>query len=192
MSHTDRPHAGLESINEESTSTLGGDKDGWPIAETSRHLTGQLETPQAIPPVRDDTAIYDITQSCLELFERLQETNDGQEVRDQRSPPIKSDIVPTDAVNLPSIAGLHNSFIVWIHYTGALSLQSSSLDARLRGFVQVWSMVDELLQMVLRNLEQRECAIFPDTALIPSVLCVSYGLTCKRAPSLLPSCLQLV
>jgi hypothetical protein len=158
----------------------------------------------------DDAAIYDITHSCLGLFEDLQGTTDdqpgedGEGNGDEHSPSAKSDTASTDAIGLSSIKGLHNSFIVWIHYTGALSLQSSSLDTRLRGFDQVWSMIDELLQMMLRNLEQREYILFfLPTTLAPcfsplalattafyvygemrlTVLCIYDAVNCKRVSS---------
>ncbi|EXA53638.1 hypothetical protein FOVG_01376 [Fusarium oxysporum f. sp. pisi HDV247] len=100
------------------------------------------------------TAIFDIAHQCLDSFEQIAAkqdesiltlpfaSGDGPECSKSRSPSSRD------------FLGLRNSFSFWVDYTGALSLMDSSLDTRLRGLTDIFCMVMELLEMILRNLQR--------------------------------------
>lgn len=106
---------------------------------------------------RQQTAvtIYDVTDSCFDVFERLVSAADGDAslnqaflVLDSQSP----DESPRD------MRGFRNNFAFWIDYTGALAPTRASLDARLHGHDEIKEMVMELLEMIQRNLLR--CKLF--------------------------------
>jgi hypothetical protein len=90
------------------------------------------------------TAIYNITDSCFDILERLISGFDAE-----------CSLAPSDESFL-DIRGLRNNFAFWIDYTGALADIGASLDDRLQGHDEIKEMVIELLQMVDRNLSRRE------------------------------------
>ncbi len=94
------------------------------------------------------TVIYDIVDSCFDVFERLVSEADGA---------LPLDTSPASS-NEPSrnIRGLRNNFAFWIDYTGALAPVGASLDDRLKGHDEISEMVMELLEMVDRNLHRRQ------------------------------------
>jgi hypothetical protein len=102
------------------------------------------------------TAIFDITHACLQSFDQV--------VADYDASQLTQPLVLFDGTTIGSsrklstcdFLGLRNSFLFWIDYTGALSLMSSSLDARLQGLEDISAMVVELLEMMLRNLHRGE------------------------------------
>ncbi|KAK4206460.1 hypothetical protein QBC37DRAFT_239071, partial [Rhypophila decipiens] len=84
-----------------------------------------------------DETIYEITDACLEAFERL------------------IPLVPDDRLSSqsrPNLRGLRDDFSFWIDYSGALASAGASLDDRLHGLDEIKGMVLELLQMLGRNL----------------------------------------
>lgn len=98
-----------------------------------------------------ETAIYGITEACLDILERL-----ASEL--QLSSNLQQDEEPSESVlsdtSPPDITGLRNSFAFWIDYTGALAPVGASLDDRLHGHDEIKEMVIELLEMVERNLHR--------------------------------------
>jgi len=102
------------------------------------------------------TAIFDITYQCLVSFDLIVAQHD--ETILTRSIGSNDAATTSDSQKRPSrdFLGLRNSFLFWIDYTGALSLMTSSLDARLRGLADISTMVIELLEMILRNLHRGE------------------------------------
>ncbi|KAH8735575.1 hypothetical protein BGZ61DRAFT_471993 [Ilyonectria robusta] len=106
-------------------------------------------------PSQEDnaTAIFDVTHQCLDSFDRVQAKH--------------SESIPTHSFFLGDASatserqhhsscdslGILNSFWNWVDSTDALSLKDSSLDARLRGSAGVSTMVIELLEIILRNLQ---------------------------------------
>jgi hypothetical protein len=102
------------------------------------------------------TAIFDITYQCLDAFDQV--------VAHQDESVLTHSFIPNDGLESSvnrnrsscDFLGLRNSFLFWIDYTGALSLKDSSLDARLQGLEDISSMVIELLEMMLRNLQRGE------------------------------------
>ena len=112
--------------------------------------------PQDGHTLGEETTLYDASYDCLILFEDIianpsivtitdkEEHNDLQRrfIDEQEHNGLKSQ---------------YNSFLLWVDYTGALSLKKSSLDARLRGFADISAMVLELLEMIVRNLSRCKC-----------------------------------
>ena len=99
------------------------------------------------------TAIFDITHACLQSFDQIVADHDGSLLA-QRLVPF--DGTASSSSQNPStfdFLGLRNRFLFWIEDTGALSLMSSSLDAKLQGLEYI-SMVIQLLQMILWNLRR--------------------------------------
>jgi hypothetical protein len=99
------------------------------------------------------TAIYDVTDACFDVLERLVSAADADSSPEQAllvSDSASSDESPRD------IRGLRNSFAFWIDYTGALAPVGASLDDRLHGHDEIKEMVVELLEMVERNLCRRK------------------------------------
>lgn len=106
--------------------------------------------------VEMSTAIFDVTHSCLEYFDRAVAKHDSA---------LLTHLIQNDDVDprkaLPcDFLGIRNSFLFWIDYTGALSLVDSSLDARLQGLADISAVVMELLDMVLRSLRRRESVLY--------------------------------
>ncbi|KAK4195219.1 ankyrin repeat-containing domain protein [Triangularia verruculosa] len=100
------------------------------------------------------TAIFDITHTCLQSFDQIVANYDDSMLT---KPMVSSDDTTVGRSQKQStydFLGLRNSFLFWIDYTGALSLMSSSLDARLQGLEDISAMVVELLEMILRNLQR--------------------------------------
>ncbi|KAM7190915.1 hypothetical protein V8F33_009226, partial [Rhypophila sp. PSN 637] len=101
------------------------------------------------PPPADDETIYDITDACLEAFERLiplvpDEYTNGENMA------LPGSLLSSQS--RPNLRGLRDDFSFWIDYSGALASAGASLDDRLRGLDEIKSMVLELLQMLGRNL----------------------------------------
>jgi hypothetical protein len=103
------------------------------------------------------TEIYDITHRCLETFIHITNSHDESLLSRRFVPGDDASGRKGKEHSSRDFLGLHNSFTFWIDYTGALSLMDSSLDIRLRGLTDVHSMVVELLEMVLRNLQRSRC-----------------------------------
>jgi hypothetical protein len=101
------------------------------------------------------TAIYDITDACFDILERLVLSVDADSSLDQAlvADPLLSDESPRD------IRGLRNSFAFWIDYTGALAPVGASLDDRLHSHDDIQEMVVELLEMVEKNLCRCELSV---------------------------------
>lgn len=109
------------------------------------------------------TAIFDITYQCLDSFERIAAQQGELLLTHPFIPGDNTQDSPKNGSHSSrDFLGLHNSFSFWIDYTGALSLMDSSLDTRLKGLTNISSMVIELLEMVLRNLQRREFNISAD------------------------------
>lgn len=103
------------------------------------------------------TAIFDITHQCLETFNQIVAKHDESILTRLFTPGDDASSRKGRSHSSRDFLGLRNSLLFWIDYTGALSLMDSSLDARLRGLTDISSMVTELLEMILRNLQRREC-----------------------------------
>lgn len=102
------------------------------------------------------TVIFDIAYKCLDSFDRVA-TGYDESIFTQPFTPRDDDLRRKRGDNSTrDFLGLRNSFSFWIDYTGALSLTESSLDTRLRGLTDISTMVIELLDMVLRNLQRRK------------------------------------
>jgi hypothetical protein len=96
-------------------------------------------------------AIYDVTEACFDIFERLVSAVDADASPEKSL--LVSDISESSTKELSSdIRGLRNSFAFWIDYTGALAPIGASLDDRLQDHGEIKEMVVELLEMVERNL----------------------------------------
>src|SRR5271156_1272682 len=107
------------------------------------------------------TAIYDVTDACFDVLERLVSAVDADFSPEQAllvSDSASSDESPRD------IRGLRNSFAFWIDYTGALAPVGASLDDRLHDHDEIKEMVVELLEMVERNLRRRKLSVLYDSA----------------------------
>jgi len=105
------------------------------------------------------TAIFDVTHTCLQTFDQVVADSDESALTQPLDPSdgtINTIGSKNRKLSSYDFLGLRNSFLFWIDYTGALSLMSSSLDARLQGLDDISAMVIELLQMILRNLQRRE------------------------------------
>jgi hypothetical protein len=101
------------------------------------------------------TAIYNITDRCLDALERLVSGFDAECSQDpEHDAPTLAP--PPFGESLLDIRGLRNNFAFWIDYTGALADIGASLDDRLQGHDEIKEMVMELLEMVDRNLSRRE------------------------------------
>lgn len=101
------------------------------------------------------TTIFDIADQCRKAFEDTLASDES----------ISSSSFATNDPRLASesgselfrdFLGLRNSFSLWIDYTGALSFMGASLDARLTGAEHISSMIIDLLEMMLRNLQRSE------------------------------------
>jgi hypothetical protein len=103
-----------------------------------------------------ETAIFDITHQCLVSFDLIVAQHD--ETILTRLSRLRDAATTSDSQKRPSgdFLGLRNSFLLWIDYNGALSLMTSSLDARLRDLVDISTMKIEMLEMILRNLHRGE------------------------------------
>lgn len=99
------------------------------------------------------TAIFDLTHSCLELFDWVKAKHDSTLLK--HLIPLCDDDVHRKAPPCDFL-GIRTSFLFWIDYTGALSLIESSLDARLEGLNDISTVVLELLETILRSLQRRE------------------------------------
>ena len=107
-------------------------------------------------------AIYDVANECLSFFEHISTTQSKALTTEQflvDDPTSEPSTNPSNRTR--DFLGLRHSFAFWVDYTGALSLMESSLDARLQGLADVSSMVIELLDMVLRNLQRRKIYAAP-------------------------------
>ncbi|KAL5090449.1 hypothetical protein Trisim1_004349 [Trichoderma cf. simile WF8] len=93
--------------------------------------------------------IYDITDACFDVLERLVSVSDTYPLP-QLEPFISDEALCNESSR--DIRGLRNSFAFWADYTGALAPVQASLDYRLQNHDQVKEMVIELLEMVERNL----------------------------------------
>lgn len=111
------------------------------------------------------TTIFDIARLCLKAFDKALEsdgsistfsfvTNDPHLVSKSRSKSSRD------------FLSLRNSFTLWIDYTGALSGRQASLDTRLKDSGHIASIVIELLEMILRNLQRSEFAILFERLII--------------------------
>ena len=109
-----------------------------------------------------DTEIYDVTEACFDLFERLLSAAEADYSPEQAllaPDSASSDELPRD------MRGLRNSFAFWIDYTGALAPVGASLDDRLHGHEEIREIVVELLEMVERNLRRRKLSVLCHLAL---------------------------
>lgn len=119
----------------------------------------------------EELSIFDAAYDCFAIFELLARTQDEELIslpffvdsdndNDNDDDDAKNDNNNTKNTEseLPTrdFLGLRNSFTLWIDFTGALSLKESSLDTRLRGLSDISSLVVELLDMILRNLQRCE------------------------------------
>ncbi|KAI3322336.1 hypothetical protein HD806DRAFT_122479 [Xylariaceae sp. AK1471] len=100
------------------------------------------------------TAIFDITHQCLDSFNQIVAKQDESLLTRPFVPGDGTDSSRNRSHSSRDFLGLRNSFSFWIDFTGALSLMDSSLDTRLRGLTDISSMVIELLEMILRNLQR--------------------------------------
>lgn len=110
------------------------------------------------------TAIFDIAHQCLDSFNRIATNQDESSLARLFVPDDGTDSSRSRSHSSRDFLGLRNSFSLWIDYTGALSLMDSSLDTRLRGLPDISSLVIELLEMVLRNLQRREFYVSLDSS----------------------------
>jgi hypothetical protein len=101
------------------------------------------------------TAIFDITHACLRSFDQVVADYDDSQLTQPLISSNGTTIGSSRKLSTCDFLGLRNSFLFWIDYTGALSLMSSSLDARLQGLEDISAMV-ELLEMMLRDLHRGE------------------------------------
>lgn len=98
-------------------------------------------------------AIYDVTEVCSDIFERLISAVDRDSLPKGTS--ITSDTSESSyEEQTRNISSLRNSLAFWIDYTGALAPVGASLDDRLHEHGGVQEMVVELLEMVERNLRR--------------------------------------
>ena len=112
------------------------------------------------------TTIFDIAHQCLDSFEQLAAKQDESILTHPFVPGDGNGTSKSGSHSSRDFLGLRNSFSFWIDYTGALSLMDSSLDTRLRGLTDISSMVIELLEMVLRNLQRREFDVSIDSSIL--------------------------
>ncbi|KAK3940300.1 hypothetical protein QBC46DRAFT_354287 [Diplogelasinospora grovesii] len=102
---------------------------------------------------REATTIYNATDACLDVLERLVSAADSDSSMEQISlvyAPGSSDEMPRD------IRGLYNNLTFWIDDTGALTRAGASLDDRLHGHDEIRDVVVGFLQILERNLRRLE------------------------------------
>ena len=103
------------------------------------------------------TDIFDIAYECLNSFDRVA-WRYNKPILWQSSTPCEDDLGRKRRDHLThNLIRLRNNFSGWIGDTGAFSSTESSLDTKLRDSTEISTMVVELLEMVLRNLNRREC-----------------------------------
>lgn len=131
-------------------------------AERQSHLTSRdLEADVDDEQLQDaDNAIYDVTEACSDILERLILAIDVGALPEKLSLTSDASAYSEDEPTT-HIRSLRNNFAFWIDYTGALAPIEASLDARLHGHDEIKQMVVELLEMVERNLRSCKHPTFP-------------------------------
>jgi hypothetical protein len=134
-----------------------------PVSGPGLHVGEPQAKDRDVGHQQSATAIYDITERCIDMLERLAPTDDAASPTDQTS--LASDNLPAEdhtasstTESVRDIRGVRNSFAFWIDYTGALAPIGAALDDRLDGHDEIKDMVVELLEMVERNLRRRRCS----------------------------------
>lgn len=106
------------------------------------------------------TTIFDITHACVESFDRVVAEYDESFLTQPFAPDDATATTSSRRRSTYGFLGLRDRFwLFWIDYNGALSLMSSSPDARSQGLTDMSDMVMELLEMILRNLHRSEFVV---------------------------------
>ncbi|KAF5584287.1 ankyrin repeat [Fusarium subglutinans] len=94
--------------------------------------------------------IVNITRKCLERFDFIEKTQ-GKDLVQRliNAPPSRG--LQRSSFSFP---GLHNHFLRWIHESGALSPLDLSLDEKLKGLYRLFSIVNRMLEWILRDLDR--------------------------------------
>lgn len=137
-----------------TTPIASGCRTSSPLSNITSTIMGQMQEDMS-------TAMFDITQQCFDLFDLAVAQHDEAILTHSFVPATTSDNQTRSSCDF---LGLRNSFLFWVDYTGALSLMNSSLDAILRGSADIFALVIELLEMILRNLHRGEFDFYPTFA----------------------------
>ncbi|KAI1008486.1 hypothetical protein LB504_001319 [Fusarium proliferatum] len=94
--------------------------------------------------------INTITRKCLDKFELVEKVHH----KDRLGHLIKPESSKGQQRSSFSFPGLRNKFLRWIHKSGALSPLDLSLDERLKGLRALFTIVNDMLEWILRNLNR--------------------------------------